>query len=70
MANNRNFKNYKTNKPRAKRSKYTKSEKLAFRMGQEERIKVCVRNDTDSRVVDAYKKGFSGFTPKTNKSLF
>lgn len=53
----------------AEKVKFSKTEKLAFEMGQRERIQSVVASNKDSKVFDAYCKGFNGFE-NTNKPLF
>ena len=56
---------------RSGRRKYTQSENIAFRMGQEQRINECVKNGrADSRVYESYCKGYAGFSPRSQKPLF
>ena len=56
---------------RSGRRKYSQSENIAFRMGQEHRIAECVsKGDKNTRVYEAYNKGYSGFSPRTQKPLF
>lgn len=73
MANNRNYNGSQFGRKStygSKKSKYTKSENIAFRLGQEARIKQSIRNNPESRVSEAYQKGLKGFEPRTEKSLF
>lgn len=44
-----------------KKSKYSKSEQVAFRLGQEARIKQSINSNKPSRVNEAFEKGFNGF---------
>lgn len=67
--NNKYNKNY-NNKKSSKKTKYTQAEKIAFRMGQEERVLATLDMEKDSRVRDAYCKGYSGVSKQTKKSLF
>lgn len=56
---------------RKRKSKYTNAEKIAFRMGQEQRIRKSLTGNKDSRVYDAFCKGLSGVPDKSKKkSLF
>lgn len=66
---NRSYGNKKYNTSR--KSKYSQSERVAFRLGQEQRIKASINSTKPSRVQDAFAKGLKGF-PQTdkNKSLF
>lgn len=43
-----------------KKSKYSKSEQVAFRLGQEARIRASLNANKPSRVQDAFEKGFNG----------
>ena len=52
------------------KSKYSKSEQIAFTLGQQARIKASIRNNPNSRVSEAYKAGFEGFAPRISKPLF
>lgn len=51
-----------------RKAKYTKSENIAFRLGQEQRVnKSITSGKTDSRVYEAYCKGFNGVPNKSEK---
>lgn len=67
---NNNFKGRSNHYPRRKKNKYSESEKLAFKMGQEARIRRNLSNKVDSKVVDSYYKGLNGIANQESKSLF
>lgn len=51
-----------------RKTKYTKAENIAFRLGQEQRVKKSITSGkTDSRVYEAYCKGFNGVPNKSEK---
>ena len=57
---------------KAKNKKYTNAEKIAFRLGQEQRVKKSLSSgNSNSRVYDAYCKGYQGIPNNgTKKPLF
>lgn len=58
--NSRRSKNVKRRKSYRK-SKYTTAEKIAFKLGQEERVKASLNSkNTETRVYDAFCKGLQG----------
>lgn len=52
------------------KKKYSNSEQIAFRMGQEDRVRQSLKSNPNSRVVDAYNKGLQGSQPTNKKPLF
>ena len=63
---NRNYKSSSNKK------KYTSAESIAFRLGQEQRVRKSINSaNKNSRVYDAFCKGFNGVpTNNTKKPLF
>lgn len=61
--------NYSNAGRKNRRNKYTKAETIAFRMGQEARIRKSVYDDKnkDSRVYASFCNGFKG-SPANNKN--
>lgn len=61
-------KNYKSKR----KSKYTNAENIAFRLGQEQRVKRSINSGKkDSRVYEAFCKGLNGLSNNgKKKSLF
>jgi len=54
-----------------RKKKYTQAEKIAFRLGQEQRVKKTINSNQDTRVADAFYKGLQGAPMnKKKKSLF
>lgn len=53
-----------------KGKKRSKSERMAFNLGMEQRIAECVNAKRDSRVVDAFRLGYTGFPDQSSKSLW
>lgn len=54
-----------------KSPKITEAERMAFKLGQQDRILKCINSSKDSRVKDAYNRGASMKTGKPKrKSLF
>lgn len=53
-----------------RRSKYTQAEKIAFRMGQEQRVKKSIASSQPSRVQTAYHKGYAGSPQSSREPLF
>lgn len=53
---------------RKRKSKYTNAENIAFRIGQEQRVKKSITSGkTDTRVYEAFCKGFNGVPNKSEK---
>lgn len=54
-----------------KKTKFTKAENIAFRLGQERRVKEAIKSgNKDSRVYDAYCKGLKGTAKNKKKPLY
>lgn len=67
MANFRNYYGQNRNRKR-KRNKYTTAEQIAFRLGQERKVRNSIASGkTGTRVYDAFVKGLSGM-PQNNKN--
>lgn len=65
-----NGRRYTGRKSYGRRSKYTQAEKIAFRMGQEQRVKKSIASSEPSRVQTAYKKGYAGSPRQSREPLF
>lgn len=67
MANYRKYYGQNWNRKR-KRKKYTTAEQIAFRLGQEKKVRNSIASGkTETRVYDAFIKGLSGM-PQDNKN--
>lgn len=67
MANYRKYYGQNWNIKR-KRKKYTTAEQIAFRLGQEKKVRNSIASGkTETRVYDAFIKGLSGM-PQDNKN--
>lgn len=55
-----------------RRNRYTKAEKIAFNLGQEQRVRQSIKTgDTGTRVFEAFQKGYHGVPAKgSRKPLF
>lgn len=52
------------------KKKYTQSERIAFRLGLEQKVKKSISSGkTNTRVYDAYCAGFNGLANKKDKPL-
>ena len=60
---------YKSTK---RKRKFTKAEQIAFKLGQEHRVRQTINsNNKDTRVFEAYAKGYHGVPAKgSRKPLF
>lgn len=60
-----------TNRRFVKKRKYSQAEQIAFRLGQEQRVKKSL-SDSNTRVYEAYAKGLRGpeFANSSKKPLF
>lgn len=75
MAFRRNYRKNNNNRKynsSSKKNKYTSAESIAFRLGQEQRVRKSINSaNKNSRVYDAFCKGFNGVpTNNTKKPLF
>lgn len=70
------YSNYRSNKyatnrrKTPKKSKYTESEKIAFRIGLEQKVRNQIKSDKDSRIKDAFEKGLNKLPSTKDKPLF
>ncbi len=66
------YRNYKKkNAYRAKLGNYTQAEKIAFRLGQEQRVKKTLNStNKDTRCYDAFLNGYNGKSSNGKKPLF
>lgn len=56
---------------RAKKHTYTQAEKIAFRMGQEQKVTESLHStNKNTRVFDAFCKGYNGRPVSSKKSLY
>lgn len=68
MAYNRNYKSRGKSTTYPKKQ-YTQAERLAFKMGQEDKVLEGL-NNPESRVYEAYCKGYNGKPASSKKTLF
>lgn len=54
-----------------RKSKYTQAEQIAFKLGQQQRVKDAINSgDVNTRVYEAFAKGFAGAPSNGKKPLF
>ena len=54
-----------------RKKKYTEAERIAFRLGQEQRVRKSINSqNTNTRVYEAFCKGLNGKTSNKSKPLF
>lgn len=62
---------YRPKRSYKQKNKYTEAEKIAFRLGQEQRVRKSVNSqNTNTRVYDSFCKGLNGMPSNKNKPLF
>lgn len=70
MARRRNWSYSNYGRKTKRKNKYTEAEKIAFRLGQEQKVVKSLNSNKESRVRDAYIKGLGSVGKREKKSLY